>query len=192
MSTRDRLVGAMSTSLRERGYGSSAIKEVLEQADVTAGSMYHFFPGGKDELAAAAVKEVGLAGNAMLAGVLEESETVADGVVLFYEALIAEMEASDFRLGCPIGVPSTEAAATVDIVRTAGEAVFHEWIGTMSTGLEAEGWKPVSAAIAARFAVSAYEGASTVARTLRDTSILRDTLRVVHDVLGQPRSFASP
>lgn len=190
MTTRDRLVGAMSTSLRANGHGSSAIKDVLEAADVTAGSMYHFFPGGKDELAAAAVMEVGLAGDQMLAATIEESGSVADGVIVFYDALIAEMEASDFRLGCPIGVPSTEAAATAEGIRQAGEAVFSAWIATMSAALEAEGWDPAPALVAARFAVSAYEGASTLSRTCRDTSVLRDTLTVVHDLLSHPRDFA--
>ena len=186
MSTRDRLVGTMSTFLRERGYGSSAIKEVLEQAEATAGSMYHFFPDGKDELAAAAVKEIGLGGNELLATVLGEADTVADGVVVFYEALVGEMEASGFRLGCPIGVPSTEAAVTVDGIRVAGEEVFTAWINTIAAALEEEGWKPDAATTAARFAISAYEGASTVARTCRDTSVLRDTLCVVRDVLSRP------
>ncbi len=180
----------MSTSLRANGHGSSAIKDVLEAADVTAGSMYHFFPGGKDELAAAAVMEVGLAGDQMLAATIEESGSVADGVIVFYDALIAEMEASDFRLGCPIGVPSTEAAATAEGIRQAGEAVFSAWIATMSAALEAEGWDPAPALVAARFAVSAYEGASTLSRTCRDTSVLRDTLTVVHDLLSHPRDFA--
>ncbi len=191
MSTRERLVGAMSASMRERGYGSSAIKEVLETADVTAGSMYHFFPDGKDELAAAAVLEVGLAGNEALAAVLEQSPSVADGVVAFYELLMAEMEATEFRLGCPIGVPSTEAAAEAERIRSAGDQVFTAWIATMRTALEAEGWDTEAALVAARFAVSAYEGASTLSRTFRSTSPLRDTLAVVRSVLDQPRDFSS-
>ncbi len=192
MSVRDRLVGAMSESLRERGYGSSAIKDVLGRADATAGSMYHFFPGGKEELAEAAVREVGTASTTLLAAILDESDSVAAGVVAFYEALIADMEASDFRFGCPIGVPATEAPEAVQGIREAGDAVFSGWIAAMSTALEAEGWDPAAALIAARFAVSAYEGASTVSRACRDTSMLRDTLTVVYDVLGRPRQLVPP
>ncbi len=191
MSSRDRLIDAMSTSLRERGFGSSAIKDVLERADATAGSMYHFFPNGKDELAAAAVRQVGLAGTEALAGILDQSDSVAEAAVVFYEALIADMEASGFKYGCPIGVPSTEAAFTVETVREAGAAVFSAWITTMAEALEAEGWDPDSAVAAARFSVCAYEGASTVARASRDTSIMRDTLRAVGEVLSRPRDLSA-
>ncbi len=191
MGSRDRLIDAMSTSLRERGFGSSAIKDVLERADATAGSMYHFFPDGKDELAAASVREVGLAGKEALAEILDQSDSVADAAVVFYEALIADMEASDFMYGCPIGVPSTEAAFTVEAVREAGAAVFSAWITTMAEALENEGWDADSAVAAARFSVCAYEGSSTVARASRDTSIVRDTLRVVREVLSRPQDLSA-
>ena len=186
MSTKERLIGAMSSSMRERGYGSSAMKDIIGEADATAGSLYHHFPEGKEQLAAAAVRDVGMANRDALVAVMEASGSVADGTVAFYEALIDEMEESDFRFGCPVGVPSTEAAYMVSAVREAGAEVFGEWTTAIATGLEREGWESARAERAARFAVSAYEGASTLARATKDTVYLRDTLGVVIEVLRNP------
>ena len=73
MDTRDRLVGAMATSMRERGLGSSAMKDVLQNAAVTAGSMYHHFPDGKDQLAAETIGRAGAVGHRNLIDSLEHS-----------------------------------------------------------------------------------------------------------------------
>ncbi len=184
MSTRERLVEAMSASMRQRGYGSTAMKEVLAVADATAGSMYHHFPEGKAQLASTAVSEVGRSTAQDLAATIEEALNVADAAVTFYQALIADMESSDFRYGCPIGVPTTEMAFVLDDVREAGAEVFASWVDSMSRGLQEEGWAESEAKSAAQFAVSAYEGASTLARATRDSSYISDTLEFVRQVLS--------
>ena len=54
-STRDKLILAMSRSMQTRGFEATGMKDVLESAAVSTGSMYHAFPRGKEELGAAAV-----------------------------------------------------------------------------------------------------------------------------------------
>ncbi|MDJ0496779.1 MAG: TetR/AcrR family transcriptional regulator [Acidimicrobiia bacterium] len=189
METRERLVDAMSTSMRQRGYGSSAMKDVLDEASATAGSMYHFFPDGKEQLATAAVREIGLAAAAQLSANIESSPSVADGAVAFYEALADDMKSTGFRYGCPIGVPMTELAYVVEGVREAGAEVFTAWVSAIAEALEGEGWSAEEALLAARFAICAYEGASTLARATHDSAYISATRDVVHNVLSQPRHF---
>ena len=184
MDTRERLVEAMSTSLRRRGYGSTAMKDVLVEADAPAGSMYHHFPDGKQQLAVVAVSEVGRSNTEGLIATIEGAPSVAEAAVAFYGALIDDMESSEFQYGCPIGVPTTEVAFVLDGVRAAGAEVFASWVDAISNGLVREGWSPGDAERAARFVVSAYEGASTLARATHDSSYIRDTLTFVHDVLS--------
>lgn len=168
----------MTTSIRERGIGDTTMEGVLNSSDVTAGSMYHYFPGGKEELAVAAIRHAGADGAEQLKAVMEGSELSTGGAEVFFGALAADMAASDFRLGCPVGVPSTEAAMT-EPVREAGARAFESWISTIAGAFEARGAAPADALTTARFVVAAYEGSSTLARTMRDTSIIDDTLAVV-------------
>ena len=95
------------------------------------------------------------------------------------------MEETDFALGCPVGVPSTEAAG-IEAVRAAGASAFRSWIIVIASALEEQGFSPERARSTARFAVAAYEGASTVARTLRDTSVIHDTMAVVRERVNPP------
>ena len=187
MSRRDQLVAHMSRSIREKGVGASTVEHVLRTSEVTAGSMYHFFPDGKEALVAAAVEAAGAEGAAVLASVLEASSSPADGTDVFYTELAADLEENDFELGCPVGVPATEAAGT-ESVRAAGASAFRAWIDVIASALEERGFSPDRAQSTARFAIAAYEGSSTVARTLRDTSVIYDTMAVVKKVLSSPDS----
>ena len=187
MSRRDQLVEQMTRSIRENGLGASTIEAILRDSHITAGSMYHYFPGGKEALAAAAVQEAGVAGAALLAETLESASSPAEATRVFYEGLASEMEETDFRFGCPVGVPSTEAAST-EAIRAAGVASFESWISAMASALQQHGFTPDRAQSVARFAIAAYEGASTVARTLHDVSVIDDVLAAVQIVLSTPDS----
>ena len=50
--TRTRLVLAAMRLFWEKGYNSTSIADVLHSAEVNSGSLYHFFPGKSDLLAA--------------------------------------------------------------------------------------------------------------------------------------------
>ena len=57
--TRDRLVQASAALLQRQGLTGTGIKQILAEAGAPFSSLYHHFPGGKDELAAAAIRRVG-------------------------------------------------------------------------------------------------------------------------------------
>jgi len=157
---------------------------VLGSSQVTAGSMYHYFPGGKQELAVAAIQNAGADGADQLERVMEAAEFSTDGADAFFGWLASDLEAMEFRMGCPVGVPSTEAAMT-EPVREAGASAFQSWIAAIASSFERRGADPTAALSTARFVVAAYEGASTLARTMHDTSIVDDTLTAVRAVIDR-------
>ena len=184
-TTRDKLIDGMRASLRARGYGGTSMKDLLADAGVSSGSMYHSFPGGKEELAAAAIREVGLHGAELIRNVFAEAASVADGLAAIFRALASDLEKSDYRNGCPIGVPATEAVGVSDRIQAASSEVFRAWVAAYRDALISEGWSKTDATQLATVVVTAYEGSLTIARAMKDTAPIKNAASyLVAEVAG--------
>lgn len=60
-STRARIVTATTELFRRQGFHGTSLKDVAAGSGAPTGSIYHFFPGGKTELAEASLLESGAA-----------------------------------------------------------------------------------------------------------------------------------
>src|SRR5215470_9801959 len=76
--TRVRLVESAAELFSRQGYGATGIKAVLAAAAAPYGSLYHFFPGGKQELGAAALAHGGAQYKALLESVYPPGEDVVE------------------------------------------------------------------------------------------------------------------
>ncbi|MEM6533045.1 MAG: TetR/AcrR family transcriptional regulator [Myxococcota bacterium] len=175
-TTRDRLVDGMRQSLRARGFGNTSMKDMLTSTGVSSGSMYHSFPGGKDELAAAAVRDSGLHAAEQIAAVFAGADTVNRGIGMIFNALIAEVRENKFALGCPIGVPATEAVGVSERIQEASAEVLDAWTEAYAQALVNEGWEPTAATELATLIVITYEGSLTVARATKSTAPIEHAL----------------
>ena len=91
MPTRERLVVAMGELLRRQGYGATSVKQLTEAAGAPMGSLYHHFPGGKPEVAAAALRSSGAAYLALLPTLLDGAPDLDDADVLAVADLALEL-----------------------------------------------------------------------------------------------------
>lgn len=169
--------------MRRRGYHATGLAEVLARSEAPKGSLYHYFPGGKEQLASEAVREgarvvteqitAAFAANADLAGVLR---TFAVG----FAAGLAE---SGFRDGCPVATVALDAASDSSAIAEACAASFLEWRDTIATELGRRGYPEAEAAKVATLVLSAFEGALLVARATRDAQPLHDVADVLAGTL---------
>ncbi len=102
-----------------------------------------------------------------------------EAIERIFAAAAEEMRGNDYALGCPIGVPATEAAADSAAIRDAVTDVFAAWTDAYTTGLRDAGIDDDRAASLGRFIVAAYEGSVTVARATRSTEPYRDAAAIV-------------
>ena len=54
MKPRERLIQATAELLQTQGYRNTGLNQILQHSQVPKGSLYHYFPGGKDALVVAA------------------------------------------------------------------------------------------------------------------------------------------
>ena len=176
--TAERLTDAVLLAIREHGYAGTSMLTLLRDTGVSSSSMYHFFPGGKEELVAAAVRRSGVDAASRIAAVFERHD-IAEGISRIFAAAATEMAGHDYLLGCPIGVPATEAAADSPLIREAAGEVFTAWADAYASALRANGVDAERAASLGRFIVASYEGSVTLARATRTTEPYDDAVAAI-------------
>ena len=137
--SRAALVDTAALLFRRQGYAATGVNQILDTAEVKAGSLYHHFPGGKQELAAAVVDSVGAAIERQLRGFLDSGLPVTD-IVDGWIDLLASGLASDQRDGCPIEPIATESVHASVQVREASARAFGGWCRAVADRLRADGW----------------------------------------------------
>jgi TetR/AcrR family transcriptional regulator, lmrAB and yxaGH operons repressor len=180
--TRDRLIRTTSRLLRKQGYAATGLNQVMAEAEAPKGSMYFHFPGGKEELAAAALDHFsGRIGDAM-AATLASSESVEVAVARMFDDEIAWLERTDFTEGCAVAAVALDSAGEHPALAAATERGLAGWLDLFTSALEAEGRPADEARRLASLIVVALEGIVVFGKGMQSTEVIaaaRDALRTV-------------
>jgi TetR/AcrR family transcriptional regulator, lmrAB and yxaGH operons repressor len=171
-SSREAFVSSTAKLLRRQGYAATGLNEIVARSGAPRGSLYFHFPGGKQELALAAMEQSGEQLRGAIAAVMASPGGAARTVGGLIDALAAGLEASGYRDGCPIATVTLEAAAGSEPVRLTAERVFSSWLSELESALVAEGTDPEAARRRAMLVLAAAEGGLLLARAQRDTAPL--------------------
>jgi TetR/AcrR family transcriptional regulator, lmrAB and yxaGH operons repressor len=182
--TRDRLVRTTSRLLRKQGYGATGLNQVMSKAEAPRGSMYFHFPGGKEELAAAAIDFFAERVTRRLDDGVGAADTVAEAVASFLDDYITHFERTDFSEGCAVATVALDASAAHEGLAAATGRALHTWTDHFAAALEAEGRTPAEAHGLATLAVAAIEGAIVMGKGERSTEPMAATRDVLRKVLA--------
>ncbi|MFF3089123.1 TetR/AcrR family transcriptional regulator [Streptomyces nojiriensis] len=171
--TRDRLVRTASRLMQRGGYENTPVKQLVREAEATLGSLYHFFPGGKQELAVAAIhfgdEEFAELLRAGLAAHTDPAEAV-EGVAA---TLAQALEASDWRDGCPVTATALETVGRLPELQAACAQAFANWQHLVAAKLLASGYPEPEARDLAITVINTLEGAETTSQvTMSRTPLL--------------------
>jgi TetR/AcrR family transcriptional repressor of lmrAB and yxaGH operons len=180
--SRAALVDTAALLFRRQGYAATGLNQILKTADVKAGSLYHHFPNGKQELAAAVVDTVGGGIEQLLRKFFDGSSPVADVVDRWIDILAAGLT-GDQRDGCPVEPIATESVHSSELVREASARVFAGWSGVVAERLRADGRAGEDADQTALAVVALIEGALILSRVAGDTAALDSAKRATRLLL---------
>ncbi|MFB7657478.1 MULTISPECIES: TetR/AcrR family transcriptional regulator [unclassified Streptomyces] len=157
------MIRATAESLRRRGVSGTSFSEVLRESRAARGGIYHHFPGGKDELAQAAVQWTGRTVADRLAA-LRPEETTPDGVVQAFLAAIRPAVAdSAGGASCAVAAAATEGEPG-SALQSAARGALRSWRTALSDQLAAAGMEPVTADGLAATLIAVLEGAHVLCR----------------------------
>src|SRR3954466_5190288 len=127
--TRQRIVEAGADLLRLKGYSGTGVKEIVAAAQAPFGSLYHHFPGGKEQLGEEVVRWSGREYGKLGPLVFDAAPDVVTGGRLFFAGPGENLRGGGGVAGCPIATVGLEAASTSEPLRRATAEVFTEWVG---------------------------------------------------------------
>lgn len=165
--TRDRIVHATADLIRRQGYPGTGLKQISAASGAPFGSLYHFFPGGKEELVAEAIRFSGQGYLELCTGILDNAPDPVTGIDDAFTGAAEVLAQSGYADACPIATVALEVAGTSEPLRQVTAEVFDSWIDAMAERFVAAGLADDAARALAVQALSALEGAFVLARTLR-------------------------
>ena len=171
-NTRERIVDAGADLFARQGYAGTGMKQIVDAAQAPFGSVYHFFPGGKEQLAAETIRRSGTLYGQLLPAVFDPAPDVVTATRDFFAGAAAHLRATDYADACPIATVALEVASRNEPLRQACAEVFEGWIALASERFVAAGIEAPVARELAITLIAALEGAFVLARTLRDTGPL--------------------
>lgn len=171
--TRERILDVSEELFRRQGVTGTGLNQILEQAGAPVGSLYHHFPGGKDELVATTIERAGAHYGALVAEKFGDPTHDAPERIRWSFADAAEtLQLSTYADACPIETVALEVASTNEHLRLATARVFDSWIESLTLWLCLAGVDTQRSRDLALAILSMLEGAFVLARSTRTPDAL--------------------
>lgn len=162
-----------------KGLSASGLQQICEASGAPIGSVYHHFPGGKAELAAATLRRAGAGYQALVEEMLDSEAEIVDGLRASFEAAAGMLVASDYADACPIATVALEVASTDDDLRQVTHEIFETWLEAAALRGRKAGLDPAAARDLAITFVAALEGGFLLSRAAKSTEPMLATGRSV-------------
>lgn len=172
------LVQTAMRLFRRQGYASTGLQQILAESGAPKGSLYHYFPGGKEELGEAAVHLAAERMSETLSGLTARHKTPATFVRAYCATMAGWMTESGFRSGCPIATTMLETAPHAPALTRAGATAFDRWIDIIAPVFRRECGSDAEARSEAQRLIASMEGALIVARVRRNARPITDIAAV--------------
>jgi len=172
VATRDRILDSTAELLRRYGYTGTGLKQIVAEANAPFGSIYHFFPGGKEQLGVETIHRSGRMYQELVEEVFDAAPDVVTGVSDCFAGAAATLEVTDYADACPIATVALEVASVSEPLRQATAEVFESWIQSSASRFGRAGIAPAQARELAIAMLNGLEGAFVFSRALRSTEPL--------------------
>ena len=135
-ASRERMLDAAETLLRERGLAGAGIHQVVARSRAPIGSVYHFFPRGKTQLVAEALQINGEKARALFQRILEDTgEPLPERFRRLFRTAASGFDRAGANKGCAIGAVALDLDARHEALRTVCRDAMDGWIASIAREL---------------------------------------------------------
>jgi len=208
--TRERLITTAAELFRRQGYAQTGVNQIIQEANATSGSFYHFFPAKEDLLLAVVDHIAEIFEGGIFSPAADRSNDPIEEIFVILDLYRQQLNDGGFTFGSPMASLSAEVSENHPPVRARLAEILASWSGRIEELLRSAGNRlppSLDPTALAQLVVCTMEGAvlgTRLNRSLAPFDAAIAQLRTYFDLLedrmgatavaaaGRPARAASP
>lgn len=182
--TRSRMVYGARALIETQGYFGTGTNQVLAESHAPRGSLYFHFPGGKDELVAAALIDAADEVAELIRALDANATTALALVQQLIDAFAHRLQSSQYSKGCPLATVALEVSASHEELQRICAEAYRSWQHVLAGRLISEGHSLARAEELSSSLLALVEGALLLGRTGRSPLPLEHAKRAAEALLA--------
>jgi TetR/AcrR family transcriptional repressor of lmrAB and yxaGH operons len=181
--TRDRLIATTQELMQRQGYHATGLNQIVDESQAPKGSLYHYFPGGKEELAVTALRQSATELEALLRSAVNNSPDTRSAFHCMGAYVIEKLKTTSFAQACPISTVALETAHQSDALQAVCSEAFAAMQGVMAEGFRRDGYSDTQATELAMLLICSYLGSLVLSRTHQTTAPIESVVQTLGSLL---------
>ncbi len=178
-SPRERIVETAVRLLEVQGYHATGLKQIVKESEAPMGSVYHYFPSGKESIASEAVERSQRVVAKRIQDALSSGDSFTDGLNNFIMTLAKLAESpSPTDHGSIVGV-SMESPNVGEQLRMSCEGAYRRWQTIFYEALVAADYPPDLSHDLATVITAGIQGGLVLSRVQQSGEPLRSVARML-------------
>jgi TetR/AcrR family transcriptional regulator, lmrAB and yxaGH operons repressor len=181
---REKILLTTSMLLEKQGFHGTGLNEIIKESGSPKGSLYYYFPEGKEQIAAEAILQSGKLTAERIRTGLAENRALAKAIHDFVLRIAENVERSGFGAGGPLTAVAMETATQSEKINAACRDAYGMIESAFKAKLLENRFSSERADELARFITAAVEGGIILSRTYHSGDPLRLVARQLKGLLA--------
>lgn len=182
-SSKEKIIETAARLFKIQGYHATGLNQITKESGAPKGSLYYYFPEGKEQLASAAVDSTSLSIANRIREGLKVSDDPIQAIQKFINDLADEFENSDNKQGLPVAAVALETSQTSETLRRSCLLAYETWHGVFAEKLTQGGFVKEKAEELGLVINAMIEGAFIVVLTKNNCEPLRQVARYIPNLV---------
>ena len=172
-TTREQIIQATCFLLEKQGYPATGLNEIVRRSGAPKGSLYHYFPEGKEQLVSEAVLYSGDILVNRLRAELDKYPDPVQAIYVYILRLADKIEEKQFAAGNPLSIVAIESAVASERISLACRQVYAQLQSAFEEKMTSSGMSSALAKEKACLIMVSLEGGILLSRVHRTPDPLR-------------------
>lgn len=165
-SAKEQILETAARLFEKQGYHATGLNEIIRDSGVPKGSLYYYFPEGKDQIGAETALWSAAQMTQRIQFGLSQAENPSDAVRLLALGIAGAIEQSGFTAGGPLMMLAAESSVSSERLNSACREAYEQMQTVLSDKLSGD-------SLLAEFVLATLEGAILLSRVKHSGDPLR-------------------